>query len=70
METKKSNQFGKRIKSIRALSGMTQIEFAREVGISPASLSNYERGERIPTVDLWEKIMSMGEACDHSTIQR
>lgn len=38
--------FGKRIKAARVYGGYPQIEFARKLGISVATLVRYEKGQR------------------------
>ena len=44
---------GQRIKSFRQKANISQEELAEKVGISRISMSNYERGERIPAVDVF-----------------
>lgn len=61
METKKSNKFGLKMKSVRAGLGLTQRDMAKLVGISTASLSYYETGFRIPPVDIYTKIIEMAQ---------
>ncbi len=41
---------GRRLMAVRAASGLTQLEFANELGLSLRAYANYERGEReMPT---------------------
>jgi len=40
---------------IREGVGLTASELAREVGVSPAAVSRWERGERIPRADVAER---------------
>ncbi|ENH97648.1 helix-turn-helix domain-containing protein [Gracilibacillus halophilus YIM-C55.5] len=51
-----TNKWGKRIKAFRKLKGYTQVEFARELGISVSVMGEIERGQRMPTVDELEDI--------------
>ena len=37
---------GDRLASVRASSGLNQIDFAKKLGLSPRAYANYERGER------------------------
>ncbi len=48
------NGFGERLKSLRA--GFSQGEFAEKIGISQGALSAYERGDRLPNMDVLLKI--------------
>ena len=41
--------FGKRLKEIRERMGISQRSFAKMLGLDPAQLFRYERGERVPT---------------------
>lgn len=47
---------GERIKEIRLKKGVTQKELAKRLGIATNSLSRYEIGERIPSLEMIEKI--------------
>ncbi|WP_296639956.1 helix-turn-helix transcriptional regulator [Roseinatronobacter sp.] len=49
-----SKTLGKRIKLLRGT--LSQEEFAKKVGISRASLANYETGRTIPSKEVIEKI--------------
>lgn len=42
---------GKRIKIVRQRSGLTQDQFAEQVGLSPKYISGIERGVENPTLD-------------------
>ena len=44
------------LKSVRALRGYTQVEAAKLIGISPDTLSNYERGKSYPDIPILKKI--------------
>jgi transcriptional regulator with XRE-family HTH domain len=43
---------GERLRMLREEKGWTQIQAAKLLGITNASLSNYERNERTPDVDM------------------
>ena len=43
------SSFGKRLKEIRERMGISQRSFAKMLGLDPAQLFRYERGERVPT---------------------
>jgi len=47
---------GNRIKNLRELSGLTQKELAEKVGISNASLSNYEKDINEPTLAITARL--------------
>lgn len=47
---------GQRIKLFRQKANISQEELAAKVGISRISMSNYERGERTPPVDIFLRI--------------
>lgn len=47
---------GKKIADIRTKNGMTQAQFARELGVSPSLLSKYEKGKANPTEETVDKI--------------
>lgn len=47
---------GQRIKLFRQKTNISQEELAVKVGISRISMSNYERGERTPPVDIFLRI--------------
>lgn len=47
---------GERIKEYRLKNGFTQSDLAKEANITRIALGNYERGERIPTIDIFARI--------------
>lgn len=54
---KKCTQLGKRIKSLRELTGLSQTKYAVKVGINrTASISDYENGKREPELTTLCKI--------------
>lgn len=65
---------GQRIKLFRQKAHISQEELAVKVGISRISMSNYERGERIPPVDVFLRIaqalhVSMDEVLEYDPKQ-
>ena len=68
------DKIGQFIQSSRKELGLTQAEMAERLGVSPQSVSNWERGESIPDVSLLpdlacmlrcsvDSILSGGEGC-------
>ncbi|OLO27401.1 transcriptional regulator [Alkalihalophilus pseudofirmus] len=53
-----NEQWGRRIRAFRKLKGYTQESFAHTLGISISVLGEVERGTRVPTEDLIEKIVT------------
>ena len=51
-----SKDFRKKLSELRKEIGMTQIEFAKFVGVSSSSIGLYETGERIPDAEILCKI--------------
>lgn len=51
-----NNEFGKMLKHIRSLKGMTQKELAEKSGISVTSLSTYENGSSYPSIEIASRI--------------
>lgn len=47
---------GERIKEHRLKRGFTQADLAKQADITRIALGNYERGERIPTIDIFARI--------------
>lgn len=45
------NKVGKRIQEVRQRKGMTQLELALELGMTPKYISNIECGGKSPTLD-------------------
>lgn len=50
------NNFGETIRTIRLKKKLSQEQFADQLGISPSSLSVYERGARDPSLSAAQKI--------------
>ena len=56
---------GERIKDYRLKRGFTQSDLAKQADITRIALGNYERGERIPTIDIFARIaMSLNASID------
>lgn len=51
-------RIGRRIKAFRKLKGYTQVEFAKELEIPLSVLGRMERGSRIVSEDLLDKIIA------------
>ena len=45
-----------RLRELREQEGMTLKEFSTKVDMSPSVLGNYERGDRKPKINVWEKL--------------
>jgi DNA-binding XRE family transcriptional regulator len=48
------------VKGIRKMSGLTQAEFAKRIGISVATLKSIEQGTANPRVSTLQKILALG----------
>jgi len=48
-----------RLANHRKALGMTQKEFARQIGVDPSTLARWERGEREPTGRLLDRVNSV-----------
>ena len=53
-------QVGRRIMSIRKRNYLTLIEFAKKIGASKSSVSDWEKGFRLPSDGILTKIAIMG----------
>lgn len=51
-------EFSERLKMLRKEKGLKQDEFAKTIGVSSSSVSNWERGVRKPEYDGFEKLAS------------
>lgn len=47
------------LRTARELAGMGQIDAAKRIGISPDTLSNYERGKTYPDIPTLRKIEAL-----------
>jgi len=54
-------QFGKRLKQLRAQKGLTQEELAEAVGVSTDFISLMERGQRAPSFENLERLAEVFE---------
>ncbi|WP_081734274.1 helix-turn-helix domain-containing protein [Halalkalibacter akibai] len=50
---------GKRIRAYRKLKGYTQQEFAKEIGVSVSVLGEVERGNRLPSEPVVERMATV-----------
>lgn len=50
--------FNYRLKSARQKAGITQLQLAKATGSAQTTVSKYEHGEQVPTVDTLEKLAS------------
>lgn len=53
--------FAERLRQLRAQLGITQKEFAKRAGVTPASLSAYETGRKSPSVQIAAQIANTFE---------
>ncbi|MCX8723086.1 helix-turn-helix transcriptional regulator [Lactobacillus sp. B4005] len=51
-----SNSFGNRIKELRIKHGLSQSDLAKATGLTRQAISNYERGDREPKMEIWQKL--------------
>lgn len=51
-----SNNFGNRIKELRIKHGLSQGDLAKATGLTRQAISNYERGDREPKMETWQKL--------------
>lgn len=57
---------GQRLKEARQKLGITQIELARQIGVEPAEVSQYETDKRTPRWDKFNKILDiLGVTADY-----
>jgi transcriptional regulator with XRE-family HTH domain len=52
-------KYGREIASVRAYLHITQSELAKRIGVTNITVSNWERGIKIPPVDKFDEIMAM-----------
>ena len=60
MKNKEMNTIAQRIRVMRKYSGKTQIEFAKELGISQPILSALEQGKQFPGFEMIQKLGRLG----------
>jgi transcriptional regulator with XRE-family HTH domain len=51
-----AEKWGRRIRAYRKLKGFTQEGFSNELGVSVSIIGEIERGSRMPTNEILEKI--------------
>ena len=51
-----NNDFGNRIKELRIKNGLSQGDLAKATGLTRQAISNYERGDREPKMETWQKL--------------
>jgi transcriptional regulator with XRE-family HTH domain len=54
--TREQSEFGKRLAAIRKARGMSQVEFARMLGVSQKTANYYERRTTNPSLELIERL--------------
>ena len=54
-----AEKWGRRIRAFRKLKGFTQEGFAKRLGVSVSILGEIERGNRMPSLDLLMRIVSL-----------
>lgn len=60
----------KSIKELRAAAGLTQLELARKVGVTPSSVYNWERGKTEPTAtNLRDLAIALGVTMEEIDLQ-
>ena len=59
-ESINKKQVGRRIMAIRKRNYLTLIEFAKKIGASKSSVSDWEKGFRLPSEGILTKIAIMG----------
>lgn len=52
----KNNPMGRKLASIRNSAGLTQDQFAEKTGLTQASISKFESGQRTPSLESLCKI--------------
>jgi len=65
-----NERFIKELKKLRSGPGWTLRGFARGLGISPSYLSDLERGNRMPSVALIEKLCELPHGPSNKTWHR
>lgn len=61
MEKNKYTDFGNRIKELREKKGLTQLQFATDLGMSKQSMNSYEKGKHSPDIDLLVRLANYFE---------
>lgn len=50
---------GYRLRELRKNNNMSQSELGKLIGVSKVSISGYEKGTRVPSMDILEKILNV-----------
>lgn len=56
---KETNVFGKKLRKLRELAGLSQVEFAKKMGTTQRGISKFETGETLPT---YGSLVRLGKA--------
>lgn len=56
MENNGFKDFGRRLKELRTAQGLNQTQFAKQVNLTQAAISQFEDGKRIPSSSALQKI--------------
>lgn len=51
-----TERFSKRLRQLRETAGLTQEQFAKELGVSRGAISYYEKGERTPDIEFLDSL--------------
>jgi len=65
----KNKDISKLIKELRNKLDLTQEQFAQKVGVTFATINNWERGTRTPHPFLFQKLLEMAEEAGLKNIQ-
>ncbi len=58
------NEFGRRLQSLREMRGLTQLQVGERAKMASASISHFETGQRIPSL---ESLVKLANALEVST---
>ncbi|WP_245946747.1 helix-turn-helix domain-containing protein [Paenibacillus cellulosilyticus] len=56
-----AEKIGQRLKQVRLNKGLSAVEVCKQLNIGTSSMSNYERGERMPSLEILIKISELYE---------
>lgn len=56
-----TEKIGQRLKQVRLNKGLSAVEVCKQLNIGTSSMSNYERGERMPSLEILIKISELYE---------
>jgi len=65
----KNKDIPKLIKELRDKLGLTQEQFAQKVGVTFATVNNWEKGTRTPHPFLFQRLLEMAEEAGLKNIQ-